>query len=217
MGRGRSRRSLPGPRCQGEGSLGPRCQGCWGSQPETHPMGHAPLQKESQKADEYLREIKDQKLLPEAVSQCIEAAGYEHEPDTQKSLLRVSEAKGGFWLRLRTSLSWVVVTLWPTQPQHWMPLAGSLLREVLHRQVPRGELRAHVPGPAGAQCHPGLPDWHPPHLHPVSFVGWCMSDDPGAGAGSGPSRVSAVWGSRPCWGGHLISGARQGGESCRAA
>lgn len=60
-------------------------------QPETHPMGHAPLQKESQKADEYLREIKDQKLLPEAVSQCIEAAGYEHEPDTQKSLLRVSE------------------------------------------------------------------------------------------------------------------------------
>ncbi|KAM6346728.1 vacuolar protein sorting-associated protein 16 homolog isoform 3-T3 [Podargus strigoides] len=45
-------------------------------------------EKESQKADEYLREIKDQKLLPEAVSQCIEAAGYEHEPDTQKSLLR---------------------------------------------------------------------------------------------------------------------------------
>ncbi|KAK4818572.1 hypothetical protein QYF61_014708 [Mycteria americana] len=53
-------------------------------------------EKESQKADEYLREIKDQKLLPEAVSQCIEAAGYEHEPDTQKSLLRVSEAQGGF-------------------------------------------------------------------------------------------------------------------------
>lgn len=101
-------------------------------QPETHPMGHAPLQKESQKADEYLREIKDQKLLPEAVSQCIEAAGYEHEPDTQKSLLRVSEAKGGFWLRLKTSLSRVAVTLWPTQPQHWMPLAGSLLWEVLH-------------------------------------------------------------------------------------
>ncbi|NXU25606.1 VPS16 protein, partial [Thalassarche chlororhynchos] len=47
-------------------------------------------EKESQKADEYLREIKDQKLLPEAVSQCIEAAGYEHEPDTQKSLLRAA-------------------------------------------------------------------------------------------------------------------------------
>ncbi|NXK00270.1 VPS16 protein, partial [Corythaixoides concolor] len=47
-------------------------------------------EKESQKADEYLREIKDQKLLPAAVSQCIEAAGYEHEPDTQKSLLRAA-------------------------------------------------------------------------------------------------------------------------------
>ncbi|NXF42342.1 VPS16 protein, partial [Nyctibius bracteatus] len=47
-------------------------------------------QKESQKADEYLREIKDQKLLPEAVGQCIEAAGYELEPDTQKSLLRAA-------------------------------------------------------------------------------------------------------------------------------
>nr|XP_013808285.1 PREDICTED: vacuolar protein sorting-associated protein 16 homolog [Apteryx mantelli mantelli] len=52
-------------------------------------------EKESQKADEYLREIKDQKLLPEAVSQCIEAAGYEHEPETQKSLLRVSVGGGG--------------------------------------------------------------------------------------------------------------------------
>ncbi|XP_065519120.1 vacuolar protein sorting-associated protein 16 homolog isoform X1 [Lathamus discolor] len=47
-------------------------------------------EKESQKADEYLREIKDQQLLPEAVSQCIEAAGHEHEPDTQKSLLRAA-------------------------------------------------------------------------------------------------------------------------------
>ncbi|KQK84786.1 hypothetical protein AAES_45387 [Amazona aestiva] len=47
-------------------------------------------EKESQKADEYLREIKDQKLLPEAVSQCIEAAGHEHEPDTQKALLRAA-------------------------------------------------------------------------------------------------------------------------------
>ncbi|KAI6069782.1 Vacuolar protein sorting-associated protein 16-like protein [Aix galericulata] len=50
----------------------------------------SPSVKESQKADEYLREIKDQKLLPEAVSQCIEAAGYEHEPETQKSLLRAA-------------------------------------------------------------------------------------------------------------------------------
>lgn len=59
------------------------------------PTGCASLQKESQKADEYLREIKDQKLLPEAVSQCIEAAGYEHEPETQKSLLRVREGGRG--------------------------------------------------------------------------------------------------------------------------
>uniref|UniRef100_A0A8C9UGI7 Vacuolar protein sorting-associated protein 16 homolog n=1 Tax=Serinus canaria TaxID=9135 RepID=A0A8C9UGI7_SERCA len=47
-------------------------------------------EKESQKADEYLREIREQQLLPEAVGQCIEAAGYEHEPDTQKSLLRAA-------------------------------------------------------------------------------------------------------------------------------
>ncbi|KAH0615723.1 hypothetical protein JD844_026076 [Phrynosoma platyrhinos] len=46
--------------------------------------------KESQKADEYLREIKDQNLLPEAVRQCIEAASYEHEPEVQKSLLRAA-------------------------------------------------------------------------------------------------------------------------------
>ncbi|NWU21056.1 VPS16 protein, partial [Dyaphorophyia castanea] len=47
-------------------------------------------EKESQKADEYLREIREQRLLPEAVGQCIEAAGYEHEPETQKSLLRAA-------------------------------------------------------------------------------------------------------------------------------
>lgn len=48
------------------------------------------LQKESQKADDYLREIKEQNLLSEAVRQCVEAAGHEHEPETQKTLLRVS-------------------------------------------------------------------------------------------------------------------------------
>ncbi|KAJ6658609.1 hypothetical protein lerEdw1_019997 [Lerista edwardsae] len=47
-------------------------------------------EKESQKADEYLREIKDQKLLSEAVRQCIEAASYEQQPDIQKSLLRAA-------------------------------------------------------------------------------------------------------------------------------
>lgn len=57
----------------------------------------------------------------------------------------------------------------PVSRSHTSP-AGSLLWEVLHRQVPPGELRAHVPGPAGAQRHPGLPDRHPPHLHPVSCL-----------------------------------------------
>jgi uncharacterized protein (DUF2461 family) len=47
------------------------------------------LQKESQKADEYLREIQELGQLTQAVQQCIEAAGHEHRPDMQKSLLRV--------------------------------------------------------------------------------------------------------------------------------
>ncbi|KAM4626315.1 vacuolar protein sorting-associated protein 16 homolog [Discoglossus pictus] len=47
-------------------------------------------EKESQKADDYLREIKDQNLLSEAVENCIEAAGYEHAPEMQQSLLRAA-------------------------------------------------------------------------------------------------------------------------------
>ncbi|XP_053327350.1 vacuolar protein sorting-associated protein 16 homolog [Spea bombifrons] len=47
-------------------------------------------EKESQKADDYLREIKDQNLLSIAVEKCIEAAGYEHAPEMQKSLLRAA-------------------------------------------------------------------------------------------------------------------------------
>lgn len=58
-------------------------------------------QKESQKADEYLREIQELGQLTQAVQQCIEAAGHEHRPDMQKSLLRVgldSRAGGrGCW------------------------------------------------------------------------------------------------------------------------
>ncbi|XP_063489541.1 vacuolar protein sorting-associated protein 16 homolog isoform X5 [Symphalangus syndactylus] len=46
-------------------------------------------EKESQKADEYLREIQELGQLTQAVQQCIEAAGHEHQPDMQKSLLRV--------------------------------------------------------------------------------------------------------------------------------
>ena len=45
-------------------------------------------QKGSQRADEYIRMIKDN--LEVAVEQCIEAAGHEFEPSIQKSLLRVS-------------------------------------------------------------------------------------------------------------------------------
>ncbi|XP_072019724.1 vacuolar protein sorting-associated protein 16 homolog [Amphiura filiformis] len=46
------------------------------------------FQKKSQKADEYIRMIKDQ--LPIAVEQCIEAAGSEYEPATQRMLLRAA-------------------------------------------------------------------------------------------------------------------------------
>lgn len=45
------------------------------------------LQRGSQKADEYIRMIKDK--LEDAVNQCIEAAGHEFEPTNQKALLRV--------------------------------------------------------------------------------------------------------------------------------
>ncbi|GCB80437.1 hypothetical protein scyTo_0017176, partial [Scyliorhinus torazame] len=51
---------------------------------------HKEYEKESQKSDEYLREIKEQNLLFEAVEQCIEAAGNEYEPEMQKSLLRAA-------------------------------------------------------------------------------------------------------------------------------
>ncbi|XP_054846480.1 vacuolar protein sorting-associated protein 16 homolog [Eublepharis macularius] len=47
-------------------------------------------EKESQKADEYLREIKEQDLLPEAVRKCIEAASCEQDPEIQKALLRAA-------------------------------------------------------------------------------------------------------------------------------
>uniref|UniRef100_A0A3Q0T1W0 Vacuolar protein sorting-associated protein 16 homolog n=1 Tax=Amphilophus citrinellus TaxID=61819 RepID=A0A3Q0T1W0_AMPCI len=44
----------------------------------------------SQKADEYLREIKEQSMLGEAVRQCVEAAGHEYDTNTQKSLMRAA-------------------------------------------------------------------------------------------------------------------------------
>uniref|UniRef100_A0A8C9STS5 Vacuolar protein sorting-associated protein 16 homolog n=1 Tax=Scleropages formosus TaxID=113540 RepID=A0A8C9STS5_SCLFO len=61
-------------------------------------------EKESQKADEYLREIKEQDLLGEAVKQCVEAAGYEHEPETQKMLLRAASFGKCFLSNFRPEL-----------------------------------------------------------------------------------------------------------------
>ncbi len=46
-----------------------------------------PQGDESHKADEYIRYIKDR--LPEAIVQCIKAAGEEFIPKIQQSLLRV--------------------------------------------------------------------------------------------------------------------------------
>lgn len=43
---------------------------------------------ESHKADEYIRFVKDR--LPEAVMQCIKAAGEEFQPPIQQSLLKVA-------------------------------------------------------------------------------------------------------------------------------
>ncbi|CAK6981606.1 vacuolar protein sorting-associated protein 16 homolog [Scomber scombrus] len=51
---------------------------------------HREYEKCSQKADEYLREIKEQSMLGEAVRQCVEAAGHEYDSNTQKSLLRAA-------------------------------------------------------------------------------------------------------------------------------
>uniref|UniRef100_A0A8C5DAU4 Vacuolar protein sorting-associated protein 16 homolog n=1 Tax=Gouania willdenowi TaxID=441366 RepID=A0A8C5DAU4_GOUWI len=51
---------------------------------------HREYQKSSQKADEYLREIKEQSMLGEAVRQCVDAAAHEYDPSTQKSLMRAA-------------------------------------------------------------------------------------------------------------------------------
>uniref|UniRef100_A0A3B5MEK5 Vacuolar protein sorting-associated protein 16 homolog n=1 Tax=Xiphophorus couchianus TaxID=32473 RepID=A0A3B5MEK5_9TELE len=51
---------------------------------------HREYEKSSQKADEYLREIKEQNVLGDAVRQCVEAAAHEYDPDTQKALMRAA-------------------------------------------------------------------------------------------------------------------------------
>ncbi|XP_038126852.1 vacuolar protein sorting-associated protein 16 homolog isoform X2 [Cyprinodon tularosa] len=51
---------------------------------------HREYEKSSQKADEYLREIKEQDVLGDAVRQCVEAAAHEYDPDTQKALMRAA-------------------------------------------------------------------------------------------------------------------------------
>ncbi|XP_049789392.1 vacuolar protein sorting-associated protein 16 homolog isoform X2 [Schistocerca nitens] len=49
------------------------------------------FQKGSHRADEYIRIVKDK--LEEAVKNCIEAAGYEFDTDTQKMLIRVKQTQ----------------------------------------------------------------------------------------------------------------------------
>uniref|UniRef100_A0A1A7XRE5 Vacuolar protein sorting-associated protein 16 homolog n=1 Tax=Iconisemion striatum TaxID=60296 RepID=A0A1A7XRE5_9TELE len=51
---------------------------------------HREYEKCSQKADEYLREIKEQNVLGDAVQQCVEAAGHEYDTDIQKALMRAA-------------------------------------------------------------------------------------------------------------------------------
>ena len=48
------------------------------------------FQRKSQRADEYIRMIKDK--LDRAVDECIDAAGQEFEPSQQKALLRVNNS-----------------------------------------------------------------------------------------------------------------------------
>ena len=58
------------------------------------------FQHRSQKADEYIRlHIKDQ--LEKAVRQCIQAAGHEFEPKTQKQLLRVCQYIEGIYMFIK--------------------------------------------------------------------------------------------------------------------
>ncbi|XP_049834347.1 vacuolar protein sorting-associated protein 16 homolog [Schistocerca gregaria] len=52
------------------------------------------FQKGSHRADEYIRIVKDK--LEEAVKNCIEAAGYEFDTDTQKMLIRAAQFGKGF-------------------------------------------------------------------------------------------------------------------------
>ena len=55
------------------------------------------FQKGSQRADEYIRLIKDK--LDVAVEQCIQAAGEEYEAATQKMLLRVRNIH--YWCQVK--------------------------------------------------------------------------------------------------------------------
>ena len=55
----------------------------------THSFNNLLQGDESHKADEYIRFVKDR--LPEAVLQCIKAAGEEFQPAIQQSLLKVME------------------------------------------------------------------------------------------------------------------------------
>ena len=103
-----------------------------------HPWYPSPTpQKESQKADEYLREIQELGQLTQAVQQCIEAAGHEHRPDMQKSLLRVglhSGAAGGLVLGRVCAGRRGVCGGGVRSLDLWL-FSGGLLWEVFPRQI----------------------------------------------------------------------------------
>lgn len=113
------------------------------------------VQKESQKADEYLREIKEQNLLAEAVKQCVEAAGHEYEHETQKTLLRVSVR----YITLREELTANTASCFNSVSP------GRFVREVFPEQLSSGAFRQHVSGPAGVERGSGLHRRHAAHPH----------------------------------------------------
>ncbi|KAG9349381.1 hypothetical protein JZ751_027824, partial [Albula glossodonta] len=110
---------------------------------------HKEYEKESQKADEYLREIKEQSLLGEAVRQCVEAAGYEHEPETQKTLLRAASFGKCFLsnfppeqfvsmcrdLRVLNAVRDYTVGIPLTQPQYKQMTVQVLIDRLVYRKL----------------------------------------------------------------------------------
>uniref|UniRef100_A0A8C8ZY09 Vacuolar protein sorting-associated protein 16 homolog n=1 Tax=Prolemur simus TaxID=1328070 RepID=A0A8C8ZY09_PROSS len=96
--------------------------------------------KESQKADEYLREIQELGQLTQAVQQCIEAAGHEHQPDMQKSLLRVGlEGRAGQGWEGGGMDSWGSSLCCPLALLRRLPLETSIPMRVRRVLTARGD------------------------------------------------------------------------------